>query len=468
MLDGLKGKLFGKGNAETAKDSSQPLNTGEERVFCLGVEDVFKLKGNDDLMVVGRVEGHICENDAIYVSNPADDDTPVGLSVAKELYIAQNKVKEVADGLVSVCVEGGAKLCLKPGTVIHSRSASVKSAHDAYINGLKNGLIGFRRMKLDGQMYEMMSVTDLAELYLLLSDFYKTADAVKDKDLIDGRQEITSTLTNKLLEKILNINEFYVPFNKKTGEPHMYSVTYINDNGDYVTEPPGIKIITKAYLSVVGKTFDPAVYEIRKIEKGENGKGIYNFLGETFYLNGACGIKLIYDRLSIAAGSLIEKPDYSGVPEINRPVTNPDVERWLLMIGQLNKATTPEEEKLHMTYYGHLFRELANAKFVIPMQLKGEISEPDKDGNAVIKKDSTMSIAVREGKGDRGAVSMFTDWKRMRMVYKEEDGWNALVQSISQMIETFDCAINATEYMAAGCYIDKEFYENSIKRHITG
>jgi hypothetical protein len=63
---------------------------------------------------------------------------------------------------------------------------------------------------------------------------------------------------------------------------------------------------------------------------------------------------------------------------------------------------------------------------------------------------------------------MFTDWKRMRMVYKEEDGWNALVQSISQMIETFDCAINATEYMAAGCYIDKEFYENSIKRHITG
>ena len=33
MLDGLKGKLFGKGNAEPAKDSSHSLNAGEERVL---------------------------------------------------------------------------------------------------------------------------------------------------------------------------------------------------------------------------------------------------------------------------------------------------------------------------------------------------------------------------------------------------------------------------------------------------
>ena len=41
---------------------------------------------------------------------------------------------------------------------------------------------------------------------------------------------------------------------------------------------------------------------------------IYNFLGSTFYLNGACGVKVIYDNFSIDACMLVEKPDYSNLP----------------------------------------------------------------------------------------------------------------------------------------------------------
>ena len=43
------------------------------------------------------------------------------------------------------------------------------------------------------------------------------------------------------------------------------------------------------------------------------------------------------------------------------------------------------------------------------------------------------------------------------MAYGEE--WGGLVQPVEGMIQTFDCAINATENIKAGCYISKEMFD---------
>ena len=56
---------------------------------------------------------------------------------------------------------------------------------------------------------------------------------------------------------------------------------------------------------------------------------------------------------------------------------------------------------------------------------------------------------------------MYTDWKRLRMVYGTE--WNGLVQSIDGMIGVFDCAINVTEYLKAGSYISADMFEEMKK-----
>lgn len=56
---------------------------------------------------------------------------------------------------------------------------------------------------------------------------------------------------------------------------------------------------------------------------------------------------------------------------------------------------------------------------------------------------------------------MYTDWKRLRMVYGEE--WGGLVQPIEGMIRVFDCAVNVTKHTAAGCYVNGDMFEEMKK-----
>ena len=77
-----------------------------------------------------------------------------------------------------------------------------------------------------------------------------------------------------------------------------------------------------------------------------------------------------------------------------------------------------------------------------------------------------MTISIQSGKGKRDAVRMYTDWKRFRNFYKEEEGWRGLIERIPGMIESFDCAINVTDHPAAGCYIDRISFDADIKRHV--
>ena len=39
-----------------------------------------------------------------------------------------------------------------------------------------------------------------------------------------------------------------------------------------------------------------------------------------------------------------------------------------------------------------------------------------------------------------------------------------MVETISNVIEVFDCVINATDHLAAGCYIDKDTYDLAVKK----
>ena len=64
-----------------------------------------------------------------------------------------------------------------------------------------------------------------------------------------------------------------------------------------------------------------------------------------------------------------------------------------------------------------------------------------------MEKDANFNIPVREGKDGRNSVPVFTDWKRLRMVFDEK--WNGMIEEAGGMIEGFDYAINPTEYYEA-------------------
>ena len=105
--------------------------------------------------------------------------------------------------------------------------------------------------------------------------------------------------------------------------------------------------------------------------------------------------------------------------------------------------------------------EITKAMFVIPMKTEGEVPPADENGKTVLKQGLKLNFPTMKGKYNKDAVRMFTDWKRLHMEYGSE--WGGFLQPVSGMIDVFDCAINATKYPAAGCYISKDMYEEMIE-----
>ncbi|MCR4787560.1 MAG: hypothetical protein K5888_03145 [Lachnospiraceae bacterium] len=454
---------------------------GKTDGFFFGTEDVFELKGSDDIVAVGLVMGKIKTGDTVYITNPGDDDGKEESGTVVGIEINRMEARAAKNSVAALRIKDGKKYTLKTGTVLHQQKAPEKTIHDVYMMALGEGFITFKEMKLSQKEFEKMSLTDLVELVNLYRLYLDNNKGPLADTLTEHDREISEVMSSYLCKKLLLAKRIYVLINKKTGEPHMLSVTYENDNGEIITTPPDIVVLTKAYIDEWSKRFDTYTYEFLEVENGENGRGIHDYLGEAFYLNGACGVRILYENIVVVAEALVRRPDYSNLPEVQVPVTNPDLERWLLLTGQLDPPETLSEDKLQKALYSHLFKALASAKFIVPMKMSEEgdgtggpdssdnpdgtlkQSSPDKDQ----KKETKMTISIQKGKNKKDAVRMYTDWKRFHMAYKEEDGWKGLVERIPNMIVTFDCAINVTDYPKAGCYIDRISFEADIRKFMT-
>jgi len=339
---------------------------------------------------------------------------------------------------------------------------SSKEVHSAYINAIGNAYVGMRKLELSDKEIENMSITDLAEAWRMFSWMKSQTGNVGTDEQKQADRDKVSRLADILIQKILEAEEIFVVFNKKTGEPHLFSKTIDQQDGTYRCTPPDILVIPKAYESVYSVLYSQNDFELRKIENGEDKKGIYNFFGSTFYLNGACGIDLIGPQTAIDASKLVPPPDYSNTPQINIPVTNPGLVRWMLLLGQLGEEDSQDKKTISSLYFNFFLKELKNAMLLIPMKKDGEHGEPDENGQVILGKDMKIMFPTMHGKKDREAVRMYTDWKRLRMEYGEE--WSGMVQPVKGMIDVFDCAINATKYPAMGCYVDREMFEICNKR----
>ena len=151
---------------------------------------------------------------------------------------------------------------------------------------------------------------------------------------------------------------------------------------------------------MIGATFPAEKYEIREI-KNDQSNTISDFFGSIFYMNGACGVRVVNSNTSISAEKIVEKPDFSNLPEINRPVMNPNLERWILLIAELGHPDTPDKELIYKLYFSFMSRELVKAKFLIPMKADNDMPSPDENGKVVIEKDTTIAMATIEGKHGR-------------------------------------------------------------------
>ncbi len=450
---GLK-NLFSRKEEEKTQEKTTDRATG----FVLGVLDTFPLVNLDDLVVTGSVKGTIHVGDAVYVSNPGEDEDSIFLTTIVGIETAPGvAAQEASDCRVGLRVEKGKLHKIKKGTVLYSRDASAADVHNAYIGALGDAYVIMKKMELSEKDIEELSITDCAEVWRLFSWFHsKTAKTDSEEVKQENKRKI-NVLGAALCKKILAADEIYCVYSKETGEPFLFSRTIDQKDGNYMCTPPDIMIFTNAYKTVASANFSNDRFELRKIENGESKDGIYNFLGSTFYLNGACGVSVLSEQVAINASMLVPAPDYSNVRPQNIPVTNPDLVRWMLLLGQLGKPEGDDAELIYKLYYRLMSKEMVKAKLLIPVQNDGEIPEADENGKTVLKKGVNMKFPTIDGKYDKPAVRMYTDWKRLRMAYGTE--WGGLVQPIEGMIGVFDCAINVTEYLQAGCYVSADMFE---------
>lgn len=441
------------------KKENKNSNEKQEDSFLLGVDGTYNLTNSDDLVITGKVKGKISVGDAVYCSNPGDDDGDVFLSVVRGIEVGPNKPAESAsDCNVGIKLENARNAKIKIGTVLHTRDKLISEVHGEYINVLGDTYVSSKNLVMTDEEIESCSITDLAEMWRLFSWFHSEVKKDESEQIrVENRKKI-DRIAAVICKKLLSADEVYCVYNKATGEPNMFSRTIKQDEG-YMCTPPDILIFTKAYKNVMTDYYEKNGFEIKKIENGEKGDGIYNFLGSIFYLNGACGVAVVSLNTSIDASMLVEKPDYSKIKNpAEIPVTNPDIERWLLLLGQMDEPQTDDEKLIYRLYYGFLSKEMVKGTFLIPMKKDNDIPEPDENGNTVLKKDTTIGFPTRKGKYGRDAVCMYTDWKRLRMNHDEK--WSGLMQPISGIIDVLDCEINPTKFIKAGCYIGKEMYED--------
>lgn len=426
----------------------------------LGVQTIEEL-GGGKVLVTGRIAGLVRPGMDVMITNPGVDVT-LARTVIEEVVMASGSVNKASDcvGGVQFKVPEGMKI--RVGTVIYTDDSSDREINDAYIKAVGDVFVAQKQIELTDEELESMSIADLTESWRLFGWFQsQMGDKLKEDEIKAGGSRI-ERLAAVLCKKILAADCVYVVYNKTTDEPHMFSSVARQADGQYMCTSPDILLIPKSYYKAVAPMYNKDNFELRKIENGEDGKGISNFLGYAFYINGASGVAVISGKTSIDAPMLVPKPDYSNVPEAQRPVTNPGLMRWMLLFAQLGNPDTEDKKIISNLFYTFMSQEIENARLLIPMKKNDNMPKPDADGNVVIEEGVSVALAVSQGKYDRQVVRMYTDWKRLRMEFGED--WDALIQPVSGMIETMDCVINATKIPALAFYISKDTYDMMTKQ----
>ena len=148
-------------------------------------------------------------------------------------------------------------------------------------------------------------------------------------------------------DKLLAADSIYAVFSEKTGEAYLFSTTYDKGEEGYLCSDPMIMLYTPRWYHQFKETIDRRPNSVVKlIENTADKKGIENFLGTAFYLNGALGAAFNTKEVSISASVLVQKPDFSNLPEIQVPVMNPDI---VTAIGLMILFTSARMERGYVT-----------------------------------------------------------------------------------------------------------------------
>ena len=422
---------------------------------CLGVLGFFPMEEKGELLIAANLEGSLKVGDCLLFCNPDQGMDALGSVVVKKLSCHKEDVEALNDEeLVYLEVDKVPSLDkLKKGSVLYSQGVEEEKRSSTYGYALYRAFVTIQEGKVGDEDYQALSLEDSIEiLQAFLWDCRQNQETESEESYQANTRKL-ERLAEIVKDKLLAADSIYAVYSEKTGEPYLFSTTYDRGEEGYLCTDPMIMLFTPRCYHRFKETIDSRPKSVVKlIENTEDKKGIENFLGTAFYLNGALGAFFNSKEVSIAASVLVPKPDFSDLPEIQVPVMNPDVVRWMLLMGQLDSPTTEDEEVIYKLYYKFFSMAVPKAKFLLPLEAASGFPEGGQEANSfVLEESAKFNIPTGEGKNGRNSVPVFTDWKRLRMVFDEK--WNGMIENAGNMIEFFDYAINPTEYYEAGAYV---------------
>lgn len=424
--------------------------------FTLGVLKVFRLDEQSlDLVVSGKVEGTLRVGDIVSITNVGEKGRETQTVAVYAMENAQReRIFEATDIPVAVWLEDALPLGIKKSSVLHDETASQEAIRKAYVTSLGDIFIGEQAGELTSGDQAFLTIADIAEIWRIFV-WYCNLNA---KDETKEQHEENMNKINRLMaavrDKLLHSVELVAVYSSKTKEPYLFSQTTKKEDGTYYCSPPMILVAPIEYENSLKQRFsDSDMYTIQRISSTDDDQRIHQFFTDAFYLNGAMGAHIIDEQTTLLAPNIITPPDYSKLEEQDIPVSNPDLMRWLLLLGQQGEQKNNEQQLIAQLYSRFLSMEMPKARFLTPVKN----THSQKTAQLLLKdKQNSLKIAVIPGKGDKEAIVFYTDWKRLREIYDES--WSGLIQTMGQVVEAFDVAVNPTQTPSIGCYMTKELF----------
>ncbi len=144
--------------------------------------------------------------------------------------------------------------------------------------------------------------------------------------------------------------------------------------------------------------------------------------------------------IELKRDDLLPPMDWSGTPDIQIPVTNPDLQHAMILFFQtLNtRQHMPDKQNLLLTLEARMLDEIIDARYLVPMQLlKQEPSVPDEQGKTILRQGDRIQFAVLEGEEDSTWLPAFTDWFEFEKMYDKEL-WSSNIATYEDLLALSD------------------------------
>lgn len=274
--------------------------------------------------------------------------------------------------------------------------------------------------------YNMPELSELAGLTITELEFLmKSAEIYHGRKVMAGDNFLQKieVFREALILSLKQKDNIYAAFNPKTGYPHI-----MGDGTVMMFSEKEYALKAKEHYDEEGLELDMKIID----------KERQQLIWADFFWWGMEKIALDVGCYSctLDRAMILPPPDYSNLPKIQVPVSNPKLVFSMVRHRQhLFEENKDERWKKTEQYLTHqMLKEMVKAKFLCPTKLNNPNgTQPDAEGKMKIGEGATIQFAVLTDKEGKQWFPAFTDWRSFQKLYDQKE-WDGQVVSYEDLL----------------------------------